>query len=994
MKHLIIYFTLISVGLLMSCNSRQSKLNNERPREVWVFRSVLDEKPRMATAALNENLWLSYDTQSATLYKAWSGGVTFDGAVYTTSHGPQPTSLGYAYYSKNEAWTLLKNGNESAPEIQYKGHRIKDGEVFFKFQLTTPEGDVILVEESPRYQRKGKKNGLIRIFALANPTDYQVGLKTVITSLEDEEDYSTNGNFGQTNKEVITFDEGKILEIEGTLILTKVNTRLSILFHPGFDKYSGNAIAFEAEVGVQRTGAALISKNDCVACHNESAKTVGPSYRSIAERYGDDEETIDNLIDRIKTGGSGVWGQTPMTPHPNLEEEDLKDMVKYILALDDNEENESDGKLLKYTLGEASNTLKFESSNIKSKKGPGLVANLYVKDPSDEDGNFTKAPVLNGTIQNVHILANKDFGEHTSNFKIVFQGEITIQKEDSYVFRLISDDGSHLYIDDKLVIDNGGSHAFQAIDGETYLKSGKHPIKVEFVQGGGDAAVSLQWIDKKINKFKIVPEEILSYSPKDFIESKPLPPPPLEMVRIPGDKTPLIDVHPSFSLYPMRPDGFEPRVGGMDFKSDSTLVLSTWDDDGSLYYIKNYLASDPNEIQIKRIATGLAEPLGVKVVDNEIYVLQKQELTKLIDHDGDEIIDEYKTISYDWKVSSNFHEFAFGLAYKDGYFYATLATAILPGGASADPQIKDRGKVAKISLSDGSVEFIASGLRTPNGIGMNKNQEIFVADNQGDWLPASKIVHIQKGEFYGSRSVDFDGTKDLKEKLPVVWLQQDEIGNSPSEPTYLDVGPYKNQLIYGEVTHGGIKRVAYEEVDGQLQGSVFRFSQGVEAGVNRLVWAPDGSLIVGGIGVSGNWKHYGKLNYGLQRLKYNGNSTFEMLRINVLSNGFELEFTEPLSKNVDLSTGLMEVETWYYLPTPNYGGPKLGVTKLSPSDIKLSKNRKKLFVAFKGLKENHLVYFHLNPEIMSDSGKTLWSTEAWYTLNKIPSKEFTKQADY
>ena len=84
------------------------------------------------------------------------------------------------------------------------------------------------------------------------------------------------------------------------------------------------------------------------------------------------------------------------------------------------------------------------------------------------------------------------------------------------------------------------------------------------------------------------------------------------------------------------------------------------------------------------------------MVDEEIYILQKQELTKLIDHDGDELIDEYETISNDWKVSANFHEFAFGLVYKDGYFYGTLATAIMPGGASAYPQISDRGKVLKI----------------------------------------------------------------------------------------------------------------------------------------------------------------------------------------------------------------------------------------------------------------------------------------------------------
>ena len=121
MKHLVVSITLIALVFLISCNSNDSESDIKRPREVWVFRSVLDEKPRMATAALDDNLWVSYDTQTATLYKAWSGGVSFDGAVYTTNHGPQPTSTGYAYFSHNEAWLLLKDGEVSSSNSSVQG---------------------------------------------------------------------------------------------------------------------------------------------------------------------------------------------------------------------------------------------------------------------------------------------------------------------------------------------------------------------------------------------------------------------------------------------------------------------------------------------------------------------------------------------------------------------------------------------------------------------------------------------------------------------------------------------------------------------------------------------------------------------------------------------------------------------------------------------------------------------------------------------------------
>ena len=111
----------------------------ERPMEAWVFSSVLDERPRMVTAALSDDVWVSYDARTSSLYKAWKGGVNFDGAVYTTVHGPQPTSKGYAYYTddeENNEWFLVKDGKEVKAEQQYKGHRIVDGQVQFMYELS------------------------------------------------------------------------------------------------------------------------------------------------------------------------------------------------------------------------------------------------------------------------------------------------------------------------------------------------------------------------------------------------------------------------------------------------------------------------------------------------------------------------------------------------------------------------------------------------------------------------------------------------------------------------------------------------------------------------------------------------------------------------------------------------------------------------------------------------------------------------------------------
>ncbi|WP_419803262.1 c-type cytochrome [Mucilaginibacter sp.] len=80
-------------------------------------------------------------------------------------------------------------------------------------------------------------------------------------------------------------------------------------------------------------GAQLIASSDCLGCHKEQEKLVGPAYKDVAAKYPPTEGNIDKLAKKVISGGSGVWGEVPMTPHPNLALNDAKEMVKYILSL-------------------------------------------------------------------------------------------------------------------------------------------------------------------------------------------------------------------------------------------------------------------------------------------------------------------------------------------------------------------------------------------------------------------------------------------------------------------------------------------------------------------------------------------------------------------------------------------------------------------------------------------------------------------------------------
>lgn len=83
-----------------------------------------------------------------------------------------------------------------------------------------------------------------------------------------------------------------------------------------------------------QAGLAMVGQYQCITCHKIDEKLTGPAYRDVANKYaGADDATITKLAQKVISGGSGVWGEVPMTPHPNVSEADAKTMVKYILLL-------------------------------------------------------------------------------------------------------------------------------------------------------------------------------------------------------------------------------------------------------------------------------------------------------------------------------------------------------------------------------------------------------------------------------------------------------------------------------------------------------------------------------------------------------------------------------------------------------------------------------------------------------------------------------------
>ena len=962
-SHLPIILFLIVVNF--SC---ERKSNYDRPIDTWVFRSVMDKQPRMLTVALNKDLYTCYNLQSGNLYKVWKGGVNYEGAVYTTAHGIQPTSFGFAYVqddSQQTQWRIKSQEGVEIPKINYLGYSMINGQVGINLELISKSGKSVKIREIPEYAFEEGRSGLVRTFTILEGSS-----KDLIAVL----------NYGTDDKLIFkeTVNGAKRNENNNGLELAQ-NTVVKTYFNPVPADWTA---PIADDLGMIAVGRKIVEGSDCSACHLQNENLVGPAYDSIAKRYPFNWATVDALADKVRLGGTGNWGTIAMSAHPDISRSEAQNMAYYILSLDG--EPEPEERVVDIALNTPDITFALDNEDRrggdKKEKQAGAAVSLYlVNDSGDLYEDLTKntLPILNGIAPAIHLPTSGVLGEINEHFYMEFKGFIKSDERVNKTFRLISDDGSVLKLNGSEIIDNRGDHGAEAVNASAVLEKGWNEFLLQFQQGGGGYGLSLQWSNDG-EQFTVVPDSVFCHDSSAF--RKLLPYVSKKASTVPGDQMPLNAVHPSFDMFQAKPSEFHPRIGGIDFIDKDKMVICTWDASGSVYILKNYNTEDPESIEVKQIAKGLAEPLGIKMVDGELYVLQKQELTKLIDTDGDEVIDEYQKVCDSWNVTSHYHEFAFGLVYKEGSFYATLATDL----GSEFKEVKDRGKVVRISKDGSEVEVIAEGFRTPNGIAEGPDGALYVADNQGNWIPTSKIVRVEKGKFYGFKHADWERVKDYKEDPPLVWLPHGEISNSPSQPAILNIGPYKDQMIHGDVTHGGIKRVFIDEVDGVKQGAVFRFIQGLDAGINRTVWGPDGNLYAGGVGSGGNWRHEGRLWYALHRFKYNEKSTFEMLAVRAKSNGMEIEFTEPIASDELVNADAFEVQQFYYEATEDYGGPKLGVEGLPIKLVNLSADRKKVFLEIGGIKENRVVYIHITKPFKSENNLSLWSTETWYTMTQKP----------
>ncbi len=411
------------------------------------------------------------------------------------------------------------------------------------------------------------------------------------------------------------------------------------------------------------------------------------------------------------------------------------------------------------------------------------------------------------------------------------------------------------------------------------------------------------------------------------------------------------------------------RLTGLDFLPDGeTAIISAWD--GSVWRVTGFGPESEkggnDTLTWQRIAAGLFQPLGVKCVEEKIYVTCRDQIVILNDLNGDHEADWYECFNSDHQVTEHFHEFAMGLQRDDAgnFYYAKSArhakTAIVP----------HHGTLLKVSPDGQSTEIIANGFRAANGVCLNPDGSFVVTDQEGHWNPKNRINWVRPGEFYGNMFGYHDVTDESDSAMsdPLCWITN-AFDRSPSELLWVDSkkwGPLNGSLLNFSYGYGKIYVVPHEEVDGQMQGGMCEFPlEQFPTGVMRGRFHPvDGQLYCCGMFAwAGNQQEPG----GLYRVRCTGKPVHLPIGLSASVDGIEIRFSGAVDRSSASDPSNYSVNTWDLKRTANYGSKHFNEKRLSVDTADVSQDGQTVILKI--------------PEI-----KLTWGMEINYSLNTREGK--------
>ncbi|MDB6055105.1 MAG: hypothetical protein JWN25_2628 [Verrucomicrobiales bacterium] len=456
--------------------------------------------------------------------------------------------------------------------------------------------------------------------------------------------------------------------------------------------------------------------------------------------------------------------------------------------------------------------------------------------------------------------------------------------------------------------------------------------------------------------------------------------------------------------------------GGFDFFEDGRAAICTFHGD---VWVVSGLDSKLDKITWKRFATGLFQPLGLKIVKETVYVLGRDQITILKDLNKDGEADYYQNFNNDTVVTENYHEFCLDLwTDPDGNFYFCK-------GAPWEPNVTSpsQGCMFKVAKDGSKMEVIATGLRAPNGMAVGPHGELTVSDNQGHWMPASKLDWVEKGGFYGmtpSAQKDItlvrNGTNFLANPSkpedrakfgikgwllespipqtydqPMAWIPYG-VDNSSGGQVWVNSdkwGPLKDKLLFMSYGKCTLFEVMPDKVDGTRQAAMVQLPLKFNTGIMRgRVNPKDGQIYVAGLK---GWQTSAANNGGFYRVRHTEYPTLLPLAWHAAKGGMKLTFSTELDPKTAADAGNYSAQQWNYFYSGNYGSPDFSVatpTKKGRDTIEVKSARllpdgKSVWLEIPELAVAD--QFNLKYNIEAKSGGTL-KQDVFGTVHKLADK--------
>lgn len=412
-------------------------------------------------------------------------------------------------------------------------------------------------------------------------------------------------------------------------------------------------------------------------------------------------------------------------------------------------------------------------------------------------------------------------------------------------------------------------------------------------------------------------------------------------------------------------------TSGLDFLSNGDIAVCTLH--GDVWLVRG-VDDDLSDVKWKRYATGLCQPLGLKIVDDKVYVLGKDQITRLHDRNGDDEADFYECFNNGGKTSLGGHDYAACLETdSEGNFY----------------YIRAHEGVCRVSKDGKTHESIATGFRNPIGLGVSLTGLVTAAPQEGTWTPSSAIFAVKQGGYYGFAGPRKNASRPLGYDPPLCWMPRSQDNSSggqvwvTSDKWGLPRGTMLH-LSYGLCT---ALVVLPEEIDGVHQGGTVKLPLFFESGACRGRFSErDGQLYVCGLM---GWQTAAAKDGYLQRVRHTGRPVHLPVGMNVKKDGVSITFNHPLDPKSAGNPDNYYVEQWNYVYSKDYGSKdhrpsdpkKFGRDEVFIDDVKLTNDNRAVHLKLEEI--SPVMQMGITYQIKAADGAELKNT-IYNTINVVP----------